>query len=75
MKADFWKDCAAVEIIPGRLGGRPVVKHSRVAADTFIEAEELGESAEETTYNYGLNLQDVLEVLSYAHLRNPAIDS
>jgi uncharacterized protein (DUF433 family) len=71
MEADFWKDCAAVETMPGRLGGRPVVKQSRVAADTILEAEELGETAEETAYNYGLKLQDVLESLSYAHHPSP----
>jgi len=75
MEADFWTDCAAVEIVPGRLGGRPVVKHSRVAADTILEAAELGETAEETAYNYGLKLQDVLEILSYAHHRKPALAS
>jgi uncharacterized protein (DUF433 family) len=75
MEPDFWKDCPAVETVPGRLGGRPVVKDSRVAADTILEAEELGETAEETAYNYGLNLQDVIDIRSYAHHRNAALAS
>jgi uncharacterized protein (DUF433 family) len=40
-----------------------------VAAETIVESEALGESAAETAYNYGLRLQDVLDVLSYAHQR------
>ena len=75
MKPEFWKDCPVVEIVPGRLGGRPVVKDSRVAADTILEAEELGETAEETAFNYGLKLQDVIEIRSYAHNRNAALAS
>lgn len=75
MEADFWKDCAAVEIVPGRLGGRPVVKDSRVAADTIVESEQLGETAEETAYNYGLKIQDVLDIRSYAHRRRSALAS
>ena len=75
MEADFWKGCVAVETIPGRLGGRPVVKNSRVAADTIVEAEELGETAEETADNYGLDVQDVLEIRSYAHHQKAALAS
>lgn len=71
MEPDFWNDCPAVERVPGRLAGRPVVKDSRVAAETIVESEDLGESAEETAYNYGLRLQEVLDVLSYAHQRKP----
>ena len=75
METHFWIDCSAVESVPGRLGGRPVVKDSRVAADTVLEAEELGETAEETARNYGLKLQDVLEIRSYARRRNAALTS
>jgi uncharacterized protein (DUF433 family) len=75
MEAGFWKDCPVVEIVPGRLGGRPVVKDSRVAAETIVESEELGETAKETAYNYGLKLQDVLDIRSYAHRRNAALAS
>jgi uncharacterized protein (DUF433 family) len=75
VEPDFWKDCSAVESVPGRLGGRPVVKDSRLAADTILETEELGETAEETASNYGLKLQDVLDIRSYAHNRNTALAS
>ncbi|MDQ2776038.1 MAG: DUF433 domain-containing protein [Acidobacteriota bacterium] len=75
MEPDFWKDCPAVESVPGRLGGRPVVKDSRVAVETILESEELGETAEETATNYGLRLQDVLNIRSYARHRNAALAS
>jgi uncharacterized protein (DUF433 family) len=75
VEPDFWKGCPAVESLPGRLAGRPVVKDSRVAVETILESEDLGETAEETAYNYGLRLQDVLDVLSYAHHRKPPLAS
>jgi uncharacterized protein (DUF433 family) len=75
VEPDFWNDCPAVERVPGLLAGRPVVKDSRVGAETIVESEDLGESAEETAYNYGLRLQDVLDVLSYAHQRKPPLAS
>jgi uncharacterized protein (DUF433 family) len=55
MDADFWKNCPAVEAVPGLMDGRPVVQNSRVEARTIIECEELGETPEETAENYGLN--------------------
>ena len=75
MEPDFWKHCPAVERVPGRLEGHPVVKDSRVAADTILESKELGETAEETVCNYGLRLEDVLDIRSYAHRRNAALAS
>ena len=49
------------------------MKDSRVAAETILESEELGETAEETASNYGLELQDVLDIRSYARHRDAAL--
>ena len=43
-----WSGCALVEVNPAKVGGRPVVKGTRVPADTIITDEELGASIEET---------------------------
>ena len=73
MEAEFWKDCPLVETIPGKLNGRPVVKDSRVAADTITESEELGITPEEIASDYRLNVNDVKELLAYAARQaNPA---
>jgi uncharacterized protein (DUF433 family) len=63
--ANFWKDCPVVEVVPGRLNGLPVVRNTRVEADLIPECQQLGETAEETASNYGLNLKDVLAIRSY----------
>jgi len=61
-----WSDCELVEVVPGRLNGRPVVRDTRVAADTVWESAELGSTAEEIASDYRLKLTDVQELLAYA---------
>ncbi len=46
-----------------------------MAAETILESEELGETAEESASNYGLKLKDVLDIRSYAHYRKAALAS
>jgi uncharacterized protein (DUF433 family) len=64
-----WSGCEFVEQVPARLGGAPVVKDSRVRADTLVECIDLGESVEEIAYNYDLRRADVLAVLEFAAKR------
>ena len=75
METNFWNDCPVVERVPGKLNGKPIVKGSRVAADTIPECAELGETAEDTAANYGLRLEEVLEILAYYKARrdHPAL--
>jgi uncharacterized protein (DUF433 family) len=54
------------EVVSGRLNGRPVVKDTRVAADTVSESAELGCIPEEIASDYRLKLADVKAVLDYA---------
>jgi len=69
-----WSDCEGVEVVPGRLNGRPVIKDTRVAADTVSESAELGRTPEEIASGYRLKLADVKAVLAYAARRsNPAL--
>jgi uncharacterized protein (DUF433 family) len=70
MEDTFWSDCPQVEVVPGRLNGRPVVKNTRVAADTIAECAELGETPEEIASDYRLDINDVKALLSYAAGRN-----
>ncbi|MGA8029433.1 MAG: DUF433 domain-containing protein [Bryobacteraceae bacterium] len=65
MEADFWRDCDLVEAIPGKLGGRPVIKDTRVEADLIPESIELGQTPEQIAATYRLKLKDVLGVKDY----------
>jgi uncharacterized protein (DUF433 family) len=61
-----WSNCEMVEAVAGRLNGRPVVKNTRVAADTVAESAELGRTPEETASDYRLKVIDVKALLAYA---------
>ena len=60
-----WTDCPLVEVVPGKVSGQPVIRGSRVQAETVRESAELGETPAEIAYNYDLNVNDVLGVLAY----------
>jgi uncharacterized protein (DUF433 family) len=64
-----WEGCAVIEQVPGIVSGVPVVRGSRVQADTVLESAELGETVEEIAYSYDLDPKDVREVLSFAASR------
>ncbi len=49
-----WTGCDLVEIIPGKVSGKPILKDSRVMADQIVESYELGESVAKIAYNFTL---------------------
>jgi uncharacterized protein (DUF433 family) len=42
-----WTDCELVERIPGKVSGQPVVRGTRIRADTIVQDYELGETIED----------------------------
>jgi uncharacterized protein (DUF433 family) len=66
-----WSGCPYVEVIPGNVSGVPLVRHSRVQADTVLESFELGEPVEDIAYSFSLDPDDIIAVLSYAGQRIP----
>ena len=55
-----------LEVVPGRRGGRPTVKGTRVTVDDILEALANGWSVEEVAANYKKPLEAVYEALRYA---------
>ncbi len=55
-----------LEVVPGRRGGRPTVKGTRVTVDDILEALAVGWSAEEVAENYRIPVEAVYEALRYA---------
>ncbi len=53
-------------MVPGRRGGRPTVKGTRVAVDDILEALASGWSPEEVAENYRIPIEAVREALRYA---------
>ncbi len=67
-----WTGCDSVKIVPGKVSGVPILKHSRVQADTVVESHSLGQSVEEIADDYSLRPQDVRKVLAFATSAQPA---
>lgn len=65
-----WSDCVAVETVPGRLSGVPVIVRSRVRPDDLVVNRQ--EGADWLAENYGLSLDMVQIVLDF-HARQMSL--
>jgi uncharacterized protein (DUF433 family) len=66
-----WTGCRFVEQVPGKVGGVPILVHSRMQADGVLENYEDGMTAEEISEDFGLELQAVQGVLMFAKMLRP----
>jgi uncharacterized protein (DUF433 family) len=71
MKTD-WKDCSLVECVPGKMNGLPVIKGTRIRAQTIIDNFEAGSPVEEISENYpSVPVESIRKLIDYAHSRQP----
>jgi uncharacterized protein (DUF433 family) len=62
-----WTGCENVERLPGKVSGRPIVRGTRILADTIVEDSELGSSPEEIHENYpDLTIAEIRRLLEFA---------
>lgn len=62
-----WTGCEAVERIPGKVSGKPVVRGTRILANTIVEDAELGSTLEEIHENYpDLSISTIQRLISFA---------
>lgn len=65
-----WTGCELVERIVGKVSGRPIVRGTRILADTIVQDAELGSPVEEIHENYpDLPLATIERLISFAHAR------
>ena len=63
-----WDNCPLVEQVPDKVSGQPVVKGTRILADTIIEDYDLGSTVEEIQENYpSLPTDKIRELIAFAH--------
>jgi uncharacterized protein (DUF433 family) len=71
-----WSECDLVEIVDGKVGGRPVAKGTRIPADTILNDEELGATVEETHESFpSLSLETIRGIRAYSHSHKPQMQS
>ena len=67
-----WTDCAFVERIPGKVGGQPVIKGTRIRAQTIIDNDEAGSPIEEIQENWPeLTRATIVGLISYHQSHAP----
>ena len=42
-----WTQCELIELVPGKVSGRPTVRGTRIMPDAIVGSYDLGESVEE----------------------------
>jgi len=63
-----WTDCPIVERVPGKAGGEPLVKGTRILADVIVDEFEAGSSVEEIRENYPkLSGDTILDLIAFAN--------
>ncbi len=67
-----WLECDEVEAVPGKMGGRPVVKGTRIEPETVIVDFELGSPVEEIHDNFPtLSVATIRKLLAFADAQQP----
>jgi uncharacterized protein (DUF433 family) len=65
---DLWEGCELVERVDGKMGGRPVIKGTRIEPKTILNYEEYGYTPEQTQAEYPtLPLDTIRKLLAFAH--------
>ena len=62
-----WAGCNLVERIPGKVAGRPIVRGTRIAADTIVQDFELGESIDDILEGFpSLSIEQIKQLIEFA---------
>jgi uncharacterized protein (DUF433 family) len=72
----YWSACEEVESVPGKVGGKPVVRGTRVPAEAILIDEEMGAPPEETHESFPtVSLDAIVKIRAYAHAHRPQLQS
>ena len=67
-----WSGCDSVEQVPGKMGGRPVVKGTRIEPETIVQDFELGSAIEEIHGNFPtVPLDTIRKLIAFANTHQP----
>jgi uncharacterized protein (DUF433 family) len=61
-----WSGCTIVETNPRKVSGVPILKGTRVQADSIVENYEGGSPVEEIAENFGIPEATIRELLTFA---------
>ncbi len=65
-----WSGCELVEVVPSKVSGAPILKGTRLPAQTIIDNHDYGMTPAEIVEQFGVTEDQVLQVLKYARSRS-----
>ncbi len=68
-----WTDCPLVEVNPRKLSGVPVLKGTRMQADSIVQNYQSGSPVEEIAENFEIPENSIRVLLAYAARKKPAL--
>ena len=67
-----WSGCDVIEQVPGKMGGRPVIKGTRIEPETILQDYELGSPGEEIHENFStVPVDTIRKVIAFANAQAP----
>ena len=61
-----WSGCELVEVVPGKVSGQPIIKGTRILAETIEQYSARGASVEEVREDYpSLSEETILRMIDY----------
>ncbi len=69
-----WTGCALVEVVPGKVSGAPILKGTRLPAQTIVDNHDYGMTPAEIVEQFGVPEEQVRRILDHARgrVRKPA---
>jgi uncharacterized protein (DUF433 family) len=64
-----WTDCPLVEVNSRKVSGVPILKGTRVQADSILENFESGSPTDEISENFGISEPLIQQLLAFAALQ------
>lgn len=63
-----WDGCSEVERAPGKMGGRPVIRGTRIEPETLLLDAELGATPDEMHESFPtVSMETIQTILAFAH--------
>jgi len=68
-----WTECEIVEIVPGKVGGVPLIRGTRMPVEQVVDSLDIGETVDEIAFNHDLDPADILRLQVYRQTYQPAL--
>jgi uncharacterized protein (DUF433 family) len=67
-----WSGCDVIEQVPGKMGGRPVIRGTRIEPETILQDYQLGSPIEEIHENFPtVPVETIRKILAFARVESP----